>query len=212
MNYGTPEKKDRNAALVRDYLKAPTTLNALGGKYGITRERTRQILVKNNVGFRHPRLGRKRTFDHGAIAERYRTTRLTMPQVAKEFGCHTSTIAKVLVEYGIETEVRYFPPPAINDPDLAMEMYEAGKTCEQIAAYFNCSEMHVSRSLRNWGVKMRRPGRCGPKMPWAQAEIDTLLNLIADGKTQTETGRIMGRGQANVSHKLAQLRKKGVMV
>ena len=212
MNYGTPAKPERDAALIRDYLKAPTTLNALGAKYGISRERARQVLVKNNIAFRHPRLGAERRFDHEAIAGRYQTTCLTMSQVAKEFGCSVSLVVAVLREHGIETEVRYFPPPVINDPNLAEEMYEAGKTCAQIADHFGCCMNRVSQILRGRGVAMRGPGRFGPKTPWTQDEIDSMLAMWHDGMTQTAIGRASGRGQSNVSQKLAQLRKKGVIV
>jgi len=46
---------DRNAELVRYYKENKCTLQELGTRYGITKERVRQILVKHRVPFRHPR-------------------------------------------------------------------------------------------------------------------------------------------------------------
>ena len=46
---------DRNAELVRYYKENKCTLQELGTRYGITRERVRQILVKHRVPFRHQR-------------------------------------------------------------------------------------------------------------------------------------------------------------
>jgi len=212
VNYGTPAKTDRNAALIRIYLKAPTTLQALGDKYGISRERVRQILARNNVTFRYPTPDRERKFDHGAIAERYRTTSLTAVQIAQEFGCSNHTVSVAMAEYGIKWEIGRSHYSSITDPSLAVKMYEAGKTCACIAAHFDCSASTAAKFLRGRGIKMRRPGNRKTKVPWAQHEIESMLAMLHDGMTQTAIGRALGRGQANVSQKLARLRKEGVAV
>ena len=197
-------KTERDKALVKDYLAGPITLKELGQKYGLTRERVRQLLNRCGVTGRYD-IVRPRQFDPDALVERYKSSRLNVVQVSREFGCSNTTVENALKRAGVPVDLSRTERRSIVRPNRAIKMYESGKTCAQIARTLGCSTMTVSTTLRREGQVMRGPGKVGPKRPWTNSETEQMITLRSKGYTQDRIATILGRSQVTVSLKLHKL-------
>ena len=90
------------------------------------------------------------------IVEKYQTGESTY-DLAGQYSCHRSTIAKLLKKRGVEVKVEKI------DAAEAIRMYESGSTAKEIANKYHMSDNAVSRRLKKAGVKMRTRWDCANK-------------------------------------------------
>ena len=131
------------------------TLQSIGDKFGITRERVRQVLRKAGV----PSLGiRKKPPKDGtlvkaaAIAADYGAG-LPASEIAKKYGMRPGSIYKFLRIAGVSP--KRLPTCAQPISEKHVRAYEAGTSARQIAAELGLSDTVVRKKLGQQGVKLR---------------------------------------------------------
>ena len=77
---------------------------------------------------------------------------LTIYQLAKQFGCHRTTVSQHLKAKGIEMRNR---PLTQTQVDEIVRLYESGLSCAKVGKIINVDGETVHRRLRERGVRMR---------------------------------------------------------
>ena len=97
----------------------------------------------------------KHEFSEKEVAKMIRRYRAgeTVYKLAKDFGCHRSTISAVLRRNGVT--VTLVKSEKMFDPAEAAALYEAGMKSKEIGKRFGVSEQTIRDCLKKQGIKMR---------------------------------------------------------
>lgn len=90
------------------------------------------------------------------IIDCYTSHNLTTTQIARELGCSSSSVGRLLVSNGIKP---YHTPNELRiseeDADSIVELYKSGNTTTEIAEMFSICDASVAKILKNKGVDIR---------------------------------------------------------
>lgn len=164
-----PSQGRRNREIARLYTEEGLTLAAIGARFGITRQRVRQVLEETGVSGRtshtglRPRLLAQRDKEIGRL---YVHHGLTITQIGQRLGLGYSTVRHALIRAQVR---RRSPGPRCRQGtrysvvrDLLpqrnremMRLYREGHlTISEIGLQFQRDESTVARILREAGVDM----------------------------------------------------------
>ena len=160
------EHEERDAAIVRDYASGDDTMEDIGKRHGVSRERVRQILKRNGYeerglrGWAARRLERKEERAKRALS--LYDEGLSIKDIAERVGVGASTVGLYLREAGKGRGrswgmgVPRTPPPSEEQVEEALAMYESGVSGHEVARRTGLGHRRVFRLLRERGVTRSR--------------------------------------------------------
>ncbi|MEG4529898.1 winged helix-turn-helix transcriptional regulator [Microcoleus sp. D2_18a_D3] len=87
------------------------------------------------------------------------------------------------------------------DDQKIIQLYQEGKSCEEIAGYFDCTSQCISKKLKKLGVQTRRVA--GYYTPEELKEVrQTISQLRSQNLTYKEIAEIVGLSDTSVWHHL----------
>lgn len=85
----------------------------------------------------------------------------------------------------------------MEDNQKIIQLYQEGKSCEEIAGYFDCTSQHISKRLRKLGVQTRRVA--GYYTPEELKKVrERISQLRYQNLTYREIGEIVGLSDTSV--------------
>lgn len=97
----TIARKQRHADIVEQYINGGLTLQEIGSKIGVSRQRVHQILKQNGVAAR-PKNPRRRTLDRDLLESLYIEDRKNLSEVMEAVGASHPIVKRELERHGIE--------------------------------------------------------------------------------------------------------------
>ena len=156
-----PAPKDDKWQQIASLYREGQTLQSIGDKFGITRERVRQILRKAGVPTEGYRAQHKRTSiaaQQEATIRQMHSKGATVPEMAEAVGDCQMNVRSVLRRAGLKAN-RAFRKPAkgtVEKAKLIAADYAAGMKTAEIARRHDTHQPSVYRYLRIAGIE---PGR-----------------------------------------------------
>lgn len=145
---------ERNQLIAQDYLSG-MTLSAVAEKYGITRQRVQQIVVRQGVS--RPRITHSpklRTHDYDAIVQYFQENSPTLSAAARALNCSITTVRNALERANISVRhYRKFTNEAVQD---VITRYRAGERLVMIGKSYDVSPQYVNTILRRAGITPAR--------------------------------------------------------
>jgi len=133
-----------------DYYYGGATLQEVADKYGLTRQRVQQIVVR--CGPKRDRVStrKNRKYDYQAIASYLQENSATVQHTAAHFGCSISTVLNALYSVGVQPAKKVrFTSLAIND---IVSRYQAGEKLRLIGESYNTTPQYINTVLRRAGA------------------------------------------------------------
>lgn len=155
---------DKRVADMADMYVNGATLREIGEKYGLTRERVRQILRRDNIdslGWRPETMG-SNAIPHDvrrAIADDY-AANPSLKMVAEKHGVSPTCVRKIAVELGVPLRGKGRAAITYERAQKAALLYHNGYKTQQIADEIGCRyQSTVFRYLAIAGVNASRRGK-----------------------------------------------------
>jgi DNA-directed RNA polymerase sigma subunit (sigma70/sigma32) len=132
------------------------TLNKVGERYGVTRERVRQLFNKAGLATRSRREASERNRTPGPpVVEMYALHEqgATLKEVGKQFGLSGSHVGYLFKKADLQRQ------PRRGRPVQEMHtLYKQGTTLKEVGEQFGLSASQVSRLFKKAGLQRRAPG------------------------------------------------------
>lgn len=198
----------RDVDIVKRF-EALENMTAIGKLYGITRERVRQILLRDKNY-----TGKDRIYwlYKEAVAD-YRDGDDTLSAVAERHNLDRATLGRALTRSDVQVDrARQYINSRLpmERQNQIVTMYKGGFTLNEIRTDLGNSTQTIMDTLERRGIKRRSTGRRGPKKPWTEKETVTLIYLRDHpaGYGQITIGEMMGRCQTTICGHLKKLREQ----
>lgn len=139
------------------------------------------------------------------IAEKYKAGEYTAVDIARRYGVGSTTIYRLLEEFGIkrdrkawEERAKKFPPEVRRE---WIGLYEAeGLSLAQIAERYDCSMWTIKNALKSMGVKIAKRGQRFKDI----REPEKVIPLYKQGWSQIEIAKEMGCSYHTIGQWLRQ--------
>lgn len=153
----------------------------------------------DRVALRNARHDHKRGIDTARVCELY-LNGSTIRDVGKALGCGVRTVKRILRDAGISVTrrgtVRF-------DNTEILRLHRVGLDAVAIATKIGCTTNTVRSALRNAGVSI------APR--WGPINRDAIMQLHADGHTNTSISKAIGRDPDTVTRILDDMRREGLI-
>ena len=135
-----------------------------------------------------------------------RETGMGQKEIAELTSCSIPTVSLVLKDAGMQLYAQTCYGVVGKNKDRVLELVELGYSETKIANELGCKSSSVHKKLKEWGVKTKN--KCTIDYGnLLKDKRDTIVTLIAEGKTQTEIGKIIGHNASSVN---TFLKKEGL--
>jgi IS30 family transposase len=94
------------------------------------------------------------------MIEDYTNNKLTVYQLAEKYGCHRTTVSKLLKENGVDVTVAKMKD---EDAAEAARLYESGLSLRDIEKKMRVCKTTISRALARAGIELRPARRVSRK-------------------------------------------------
>lgn len=145
---------DEHPEIIRLYHKDLWTLEKIGEYFGVSRERIRQILVKNGSGTRtYKEAGRMhyQPINIAEVLEFARQPHQSTKTIAEKFDIGVHRVKHILYENGIE--LNWQPKPRITKQDLHRLYIIEGKSQVEIGKIYDTPQTNISRYVIKYGLQ-----------------------------------------------------------
>ena len=203
MTFSRSHLTERNEEIIRLYVKEGLTLREVGGRFGLSRERVRQILERAGVPRRKHRRGRAKPvptdmWEHvPEVIHLYTENGLSLKEIGERFGRSHVAVINLLEAAGVRRRSggwrSHWPwrDAEQRTQEIARVYVQEGLSLEQVAARFDLNRITVRRILQKAGVPRRPTGR---RPGWRsrtlkQRDEDIVRLRIEDSLTLKEIGR-----------------------
>lgn len=204
---------ERNEEIIRLYVKERLTLREVGGRFGLSRERVRQILERAGVPRRKHSSGRAKPVPtdmwerKAEVIHLYLENGLSLKQTGERFGRSHVAVINLLKAAGIRRRSRswrsHWPwrDAEQRTQEIARVYVQEGLSLEQIAARFDLNRLTVRRILQKAGVNRRSRASRSRERSRALTERNQEIAraYLEEGQTLEELGGRFGLSPSMVS-------------
>jgi len=152
--------------IIHLYCDEELTLQQVGDRYGVTRERIRQILDQNNIPRRTIKEAymKARPISYNEVVRLYVNEKQPLYKIAKRLSASTNRVKSILAEQGenirTATEARILTHPPKLTKERLYQLYVIEKKSQAvIGELVGYAQTNISSLVKRWGLQKQSQRR-----------------------------------------------------